>query len=115
MPGRGKGRVGRPYLRACATLRAQHHDCWLCGQPIDYNAPPRTRWSYSTDHVTPLSHDGAPLDPGNLRAAHYGCNSARGNRPHLPTTKGGRGGTPGGRGDQGGGYPTRPRYTSPHW
>ncbi len=103
--------MGRPYRRACAALRAQHLPCWLCGQAIDYLAPPRTRWSYSTDHVTPLSHDGAPLDPTNLRPAHYGCNSARGNRPHLPTTGAGRG-----RAGQGRVAPTpRPQYTSPHW
>lgn len=32
----------------------------------------------TVDHVTPLAHGGARLDPGNLVAACLSCNSSRG-------------------------------------
>lgn len=50
----------------------------MCGQAIDYNAEPRTRWSFSLEHPHSLVHGGALLDPDNAEAAHYGCNSRRG-------------------------------------
>lgn len=52
--------------------------CQLCLLPI-YKEKPRTRWAPSADHITPLSKGGQNA-LYNLRAAHYGCNSARGNR-----------------------------------
>jgi len=72
------GRRGTRYLKLCAQVRRRRDPCGLCGQPIDYNAPPRTRWSFSLDHLTPLAHGGRVLDEGNVQAAHYGCNSRRG-------------------------------------
>lgn len=75
---RSAGRTGRPWLRAAANLRAKQLPCWLCGKAIDYLAMPRTPRSFSVDHVIPLSRGGAKTDPRNLRAAHYGCNSRRG-------------------------------------
>lgn len=75
-------RKGRRYLRLCAQVRRQAQEqgtpCWLCGQPIDFNAVPRTRWSFSLDHVLSLVHGGDLLDPTNARPSHYGCNSKRG-------------------------------------
>lgn len=60
--------------------------CELCGGMLVPGAMPRTRWSATVDHVVPLSRlaldtaEGrrAAIDPGNLRVAHYGCNSRRG-------------------------------------
>lgn len=83
------GRRGKRYLRLCAQVRARQDPCALCGQPIDYLAQPRTRWSFSLDHELSLVHGGAVLDPNNARAAHYGCNARRGggtrrNRPESP-------------------------------
>lgn len=76
------GRRGKRYLRLCAQVRRDSREqgglCTLCGLPIDYNAPPRTRWSFSLDHITSLVHGGDVLDPANARAAHYGCNARRG-------------------------------------
>ena len=37
----------------------------------------------SMDHILPRSKGGT-WDRSNLRPAHYGCNSARGNRDDLP-------------------------------
>lgn len=72
------GRRGKRYLKLCAQVRARRLPCALCGQPIDYNAPPRSRWSFSLEHIESLVHGGALLDPANATAAHYGCNSRRG-------------------------------------
>jgi 5-methylcytosine-specific restriction endonuclease McrA len=77
--------TGRPWRTASAKVRALGLPCWLCGIPIDYQAPARTRWSYSTDHVIPRNHGGSLLDPTNLRPAHYGCNSARHDDPPQHT------------------------------
>lgn len=73
-----QGRRGAAYLKLCANVRRRRLPCSICGHPIDYNAPPRTRWSFSLEHVQSLAHGGALLDPANATAAHYGCNSRRG-------------------------------------
>lgn len=54
--------------------------CYLCREPIDMAAPPRTRRAFSVDHLTPRSKGGSN-DLPNLRPAHFGCNASRGNRP----------------------------------
>ena len=69
------------YRLLCRRVRLEERTCWLCLRPIDMTAAPRTRWSWSLDHVIPINRGGAPLDRSNARAAHYGCNSARGDRP----------------------------------
>lgn len=43
--------------------------CYLCGRP----------GADTADHVTPKARGGAD-EPGNLRAAHRACNSAKGGR-----------------------------------
>ncbi|WP_311777830.1 HNH endonuclease [Trueperella abortisuis] len=50
--------------------------CWICGQPIDYTADWRSRWSFTADHVIPIAKGGNPR--GELRPAHRSCNSRRG-------------------------------------
>jgi 5-methylcytosine-specific restriction endonuclease McrA len=83
---------GRPWDRQRAThyreAKARNEPCWICKQPIDWAAPPRTPRSYSTDHQTPTSHGGGDA-LSNLRTSHYGCNSARGNltRGDFPTSR----------------------------
>ncbi len=54
--------------------------CWLCGDLIDYAAPPRSRLRPSLDHVTAIANGGSLLDPANARLAHLGCNAAKGAR-----------------------------------
>jgi 5-methylcytosine-specific restriction endonuclease McrA len=78
-----KGRQGRPWWRLRRQVLREEPNCWLCGAPIDFHAEPRSRWAPSVDHVVPLSPpwNGPPLDRTNLRAAHYGCNSARHDDP----------------------------------
>jgi 5-methylcytosine-specific restriction endonuclease McrA len=65
-----------PELRARADDR-----CELCGEPIDWEAPPRSRRSVSVDHIVPLHAGGQQCPPvEELRLAHVGCNAQRGAR-----------------------------------
>jgi 5-methylcytosine-specific restriction endonuclease McrA len=84
-------RLGRDYAYRVQRERvlAGARLCAICGGPLDRDAPPRSRWAPSVDHVLPVSRTvGLPelvrrqlaLDPGNLRPVHVGCNSKRGNR-----------------------------------
>ena len=70
--------------------------CHLCGYELDFDAPPRTRWSPSVDHIVPLSllrgydrmtQERMAVAPSNLRPAHYGCNARRGNGPPKPVRR----------------------------
>jgi 5-methylcytosine-specific restriction endonuclease McrA len=88
----GRGRKGRPYRR----WQQQVHDtypniCYLCGRTILHGVyPPRHPQAPSVDHVVPLDRGGAELDLDNGRPAHYGCNSAKGNKvefKRMPTSR----------------------------
>lgn len=68
-------RTHRRYRTMVARLRSQHLDCWLCNQPIDYDAPPMSKWSFSADHVVPLNKGGHIF--GELKASHWICNTSR--------------------------------------
>jgi len=62
--------------------------CIWCGAPIDYSLGPYTRggsvWAWSPEHVRPRSkYPELALDAANIRAAHYRCNAARGDRAGL--------------------------------
>ena len=88
------GRNDRRYLGARKRILANATVCAICGGELDFNAPPRSRWSPSVDHIIPLSHmtemDPATRrmmasEPSNLRPAHLGCNARRGaGRVTLP-------------------------------
>jgi 5-methylcytosine-specific restriction endonuclease McrA len=79
------GRAGKPRAQLGAIVRAEETTCWRCGHPIDKRLPPRHRESFSVDHIIPISiNPGLAYVRSNLRAAHYGCNSARGNRTDEP-------------------------------
>lgn len=54
--------------------------CWLCGQPIDYTAPPEHPDAHELDHLYPVStHPELAEDPAGFRASHSSCNRSRGN------------------------------------
>ncbi|WGD38488.1 hypothetical protein [Lysinibacter sp. HNR] len=57
-------------------------NCWLCSQPIDYDAAPGTTPdSHELDHFHTVSeHPELQEDPTNFRHSHTLCNSKRGNR-----------------------------------
>lgn len=75
-----KGRSGRPYRRARATLKAKRLPCHICGQPIDYELPGSHPMGFVMDHVIPLAFNGDPLKPSNLAAAHSSCNGRKGTK-----------------------------------
>ena len=80
-----RGRVGRPYRRLWALILRPGVSCWICGEPIAFGLRKWHPRGPSLDHVRPLSKGGDPLDLRNARPAHYGCNSARGNRERVIT------------------------------
>lgn len=84
MPSEHRG--GHAYRTLLANQRAKHLPCWLCGQPINYNAAnPNDDDAFSYDHAKPWStHPHLRLDPDNGRSAHIRCNKSRGNRPPRP-------------------------------
>lgn len=76
-----RARKGRTSTRLRATVKQMgSHICWLCGVPIDMGLPPEHRMSWTMDHVMPVSiRPDLAEDLGNIREAHRGCNSSRGN------------------------------------
>lgn len=55
--------------------------CQICMKPVDLTVGPLHRLAPSLDHIEPQSLALIPNHhPSNLRTAHRGCNSARGNR-----------------------------------
>ncbi len=74
----------RQWRKVRAQVLSEESICYLCGKPIDHEAPPRSPRSPSVDHVTPLYDGGDPYDRGNLLAVHYGCNSGKQHRPAKP-------------------------------
>lgn len=87
-----RGRSGRPYERAKATLKAEgSHICVHCGKSIDLELPSTHPLSWTLEHLTPLTV--APelaLDPTNHGEAHRICNERRGTRPLAPRVIGSR-------------------------
>jgi 5-methylcytosine-specific restriction endonuclease McrA len=78
VPPRSKGRTGRPWRRIRARVIASSDICWICQERVDKTLPARHPRSASVDHVNAINLGGALRDPANLRLAHYGCNSRRG-------------------------------------
>lgn len=75
---------GRNNTRLASMVVAEYGAwCWLCARPIDLDVPRRSSGGLSIDHVIPRSLGGSN-ELSNLRPAHYGCNSARGNRLPKP-------------------------------
>lgn len=67
--------------------KAEHRPCWLCGMPIDYDAPQNTTDdSYNLDHFYPVSkRPDLQHDPAGFRPSHTQCNNLRGNKdPATP-------------------------------
>ena len=76
----GNPRNGRPYRRLVAEQKAKGLPCARCGGYINPKLDPRSPWSFTLDHIVPLSRGGSLLDPANARSMHRRCNSARGNK-----------------------------------
>lgn len=95
------------WQQLAKRVLAEEPLCYLCGLPIDHEAPPRSRYSPSVDHVIPWTQGGGVYDRANLRAAHFGHNSSKSDKTEGYTTgAGARGGTP---------HPTPPSPKSRRW
>ena len=70
---------GATWRRLRAALRReQRQPCWLCRQPINYDAPKESPDSFSADHILPVStQPDLALIYTNLAAAHLSCNKSR--------------------------------------
>jgi len=82
-----------------ARFKAMAAPCGICGGrlgPIHYDEPSDAQHplSFVIDEIRPVSKykqygyetpEGAAQDWGNLQAAHYCCNSAKGNKTAIPT------------------------------
>lgn len=61
------------------VFAASDYTCKLCGEPLDMSAKFPAPLSPSIDHIIPLNKGGAHLY-ANVQAAHFVCNSAKGDR-----------------------------------
>jgi 5-methylcytosine-specific restriction endonuclease McrA len=84
------GRRSPAFERIKGNLRAARKPCYICGQPIDYTLRAPHPGSFTVEHINPRStHPHLAEDPANCAAAHWGCNSSKGNgppKPHLGST-----------------------------
>lgn len=69
--------TGEPVLLTSIAER-DHWRCHLCGKRVNPTTPWPHSFSASLDHVIPLTK-GGEHSPANVRLAHLGCNSAKGN------------------------------------
>lgn len=72
----------RSTKKARKEFRAEHEaldsPCWLCGQPIDYQAAPQTSNAFEPDHFHPrATHPELEDDPANWKPSHCSCNRSR--------------------------------------
>ena len=78
------GHSGGAFIKRAERLAIYERDGWtcqLCGEPVDPNAPRNSSGEATLDHVEPQTFALIPDHrPENLRMAHRGCNSSRGNR-----------------------------------
>lgn len=70
--------TGEPVLLADIAER-DGWQCHICQVPVDQKIPWPDPKSSSLDHVVALSKGGLH-DPSNVRLAHLGCNSSKGDR-----------------------------------
>lgn len=82
----GKIHKGSAWHKARAQCLAGADTCMICGRPLDFTFTGRHPLAPSADHIIPVSRGGDPYAQTNLRPAHYGCNSRRGNRTNYIAT-----------------------------
>lgn len=79
-----KGATKIERVRPRVIYARDKFTCGICGKPIDMDTRAPHPLSPSLDHVVPLSAGGQHTSL-NLRAAHFICNSRRGNRGPAQT------------------------------
>ena len=78
MPAKNRNDLKDPrYLKARRWVLDHNPQCIIpgCATPAD-----------TVDHIIPVSRGGDPYSQENLRPAHYGCNSRRGNKTTYIST-----------------------------
>jgi 5-methylcytosine-specific restriction endonuclease McrA len=71
------------YQQLAKRLCRSASECAICGRVLLHDAPPRSPWSPSLDHLMPVAFGGTNALE-NLRVVHVSCNSRRGARqPRL--------------------------------
>lgn len=75
--------LGAQWQRLCEQAKDLYPwVCHLCRQPIPRDAPPRSRLSWSLDHLDARSTHGTQVPAlDRVRPAHLACNGRRGKRP----------------------------------
>jgi len=69
-----------------ANQRAKQLPCWICRQPINYEAKANSSDAFEVDHIKPVStHPELAEEPMNLASSHGGCNRSKGARALKPT------------------------------
>jgi hypothetical protein len=82
----GDPRFTAQWKRLRTRLVAAATHCDICGMWLDKDAPPRSRWRPSVDHILSVrTHPHLALDPGNCRVVHAGCNTRRENTSRRGT------------------------------
>lgn len=76
----GHDRVKYNYYRD--KMKALQPPCAICGLPINYELKHPNPWSFTIDHIIPISRGGT-TDEDNLQPAHFKCNRLKGERTGL--------------------------------
>lgn len=74
------GYVARVYRSK--IFERDEYDCQLCGEPLAMTVKAPHRLAPTIDHVIPLAKGGTH-EPANVQAAHFYCNSLKGDRVHI--------------------------------
>lgn len=76
---RGKSQAAISKLSVREVWDRDNGVCQICRKRIDWNLKWPNCKSMSVDHIVPISKGGTD-EEANVRAAHLGCNSKRGNK-----------------------------------
>lgn len=78
------GRVRRMRKQFKKEGQEENAPCWVCHQPIDYEADYTNPCSHTCDHAKPISeYPELEYDYSNLRHAHNKCNVDRYRIEHM--------------------------------
>lgn len=77
---------GRPWRRAREHLKRAGAPCYLCGGPIDYEAPPLDPMAYQADHVIAKANGGSDR-LSNLKPTHRKCNRLKSDKTVAPVLR----------------------------
>lgn len=73
------GRTTAAHRKNRRELRALGLHCWICGQPINYEAHKDDPDSFEYDHAKSIkAHPELADDPANGRPSHKRCNGTKG-------------------------------------